>query len=179
MRTELKVFAFCGAVLITIAAASSMLAQPQAMQATCAIQAYVDEIMEWDTNFPAIGLGHITTQATTLQGTANATLYTNGNVSITADNSINSQLTSSGGATLVTQYSLSYSGNGTTATGGGPVSYAPYNTFLSTGSAVTHVVGSGSVVVTLGVEAYNPSGMVAEAATYNATQTLTATWTGP
>ena len=176
MKTSAKRFMLYTAAFLVMASASTMLAQPPATTATCAISANVSEIMEWGGAFPAINLASITTQSQQVMGTATTTLYTNGNVDITADNTTSSRLTSSGGATLVTEYSLSYSGDGVVATGGSTVPYATYDVFLSSPSLVTHVTGSGAVVLTLGVRASNQTGNVAEATSYSSTQTLTATW---
>jgi hypothetical protein len=166
----------CAAVLFGMAGAGTMWASPSSTTATCAISVNVSEIMEWDTAFPAINLASITTQSQQVTGSAITTLYTNGNVDITADNTTAAQLTASGGATLVTEYSLSYDGNGVSATGGSAVSYATYDVFLSTPSRITHVTGDGAVVLTLGVRASNHAGDVSEATSYSATQTLTASW---
>ena len=176
MKTSTKRFVLYAAALLVMAGASTMLAQPPSTTATCAISASVSEIMEWGGAFPAINLASITTQSQQVMGTATTTLYTNGNVDITADNTVASRLTSSGGGTLVTEYSLAYSGDGVVATGGSAVLYATYDQFLSTPSLITHVAGSGAVVLTLGVMAANPSGNVSDATSYNATQTLTASW---
>jgi hypothetical protein len=176
MKTHANRFVLCAAALLIMVFAGTMSAQPPSTTATCAISASVSGIMEWDGSFPAINLASITTQSQQVLGTATTTLYTNGNVNITADNTIASRLTSGGGATLVTQYSLSYSGDGVTATGGATVPYATYDLFLTAPSLITHVTGSGAVVLTLGVQASNQPGNVAEATSYTATQTLTASW---
>jgi hypothetical protein len=176
MKTSANRFMLCAAAFLVMAGAGTLLAAPPSTTATCAISASVSQIMEWDAAFPAINLASITTQSQQVMGTAATTLYTNGNVDITADNTTASRLTSSGGATLVTEYSLSYSGDGVAATGGSAVSYATYDVFLSTPSLITHVTGSGNVVLTLGVRASNHTGTVAEATSYSSTQTLTATW---
>ena len=176
MRTRSNWFVLCAAGIIAIAGAIPVLAAPSNDTATCAITASVAEIMEWETDFPAINLASITTQSLQVTGTATATLYTNGKVDITAVNAVAARLTSGGGATLVTEYSLAYDGNGVAATGGSSVAYATYDLFLNSASRVTHVIGDGAVEVTLGVRASNHSGDVSEATNYGATQTLTATW---
>ena len=176
MKTSANRFVFCAAALLVMTGAGSIWASPPSTTATCAISGSVSEIMEWDTAFPAISLASITTQSQQVTGSAVTTLYTNGNVDITADNTSAARLTSAGGATLVTEYSLSYDGNGLAATGGSAVLYATYDTFLSTPSRITHVTGDGAVVLTLGVRASNHPGDVSEATSYNATQTLTASW---
>ncbi len=155
---------------------SSALAQPADDTATCAVSATVANIMEWSANFSAISLGTMSSVSDTLTGSETATLYTNGNVDITADNTTAAELSEAGGDTLYTEYQLSYDGNGTTATGGSAVSYTVYSSFLSSASTVTHYDEDGAVVVTLGARATNAAGTLADAGSYTATQTLTASW---
>jgi hypothetical protein len=107
------------------------------------------------------------------------TLYTNGDLTISADNSAASELSESNGDILVTEYQLSYDGDGLASTGGSTVTWTTYDAFLSTPSAVTHVAGDGTVLVTLECRASNATATLADAATYSATQTLTASWSGP
>jgi len=135
----------------------------------------LDNIMEWDANFPAISLATMTTQAAAPTGTQSITLYTYDNVNIAADNTNASQLTNTTD-TLVTSYSLSYDGDGVTATGGSSVGYTVYSSFLTTASVVKHIPLDGAVVVTLSVKAENDAGNVADAGDYKATQTLTVSW---
>jgi len=134
-----------------------------------------DNIMEWSSNFPAIPLPTITTQSAAPTGTQSITLYTYGNMNIAADNTNASQLTKTTD-TLVTSYSLTYDGDGVTATGGSSVGYTVYSSFLTTASVIKHIPLDGAVVVTLGVKAENDAGNVADAGDYKATQTLTASW---
>ncbi|MFW6118799.1 MAG: hypothetical protein ACOC7S_00530 [Planctomycetota bacterium] len=153
-------------------------AQPADDTATCSVQATVADIMEWDSNFAAIDLGTISAQADVLTGSSTVTLFTNGDVSITADTSATAELSEPGSDTLYTEYGLQYDGDGVTATGGADVAYTVYSSFLSGGSAVTHVAGDGAVDVTLQARASNPAGTLGDAGTYSATQTLTASWAG-
>jgi hypothetical protein len=134
-----------------------------------------DNIMEWSADFPAIPLATMTTQAAAPTGTKSITLYTYGNANITADNTNASQLTKTTD-TLVTSYSLTYDGDGVTATGGSSVGYTVYSSFLTTASVIKHIPLDGAVVVTLSVKAENDAGNVADAGDYKATQTLTASW---
>jgi hypothetical protein len=123
-------------------------------------------------------LDEITSQTTVVFDDSTLTLYTNGDVDITADIlSGLPELTGPDSDTLVTEYALSYDGNGsTTGTGGTAVPFTNFDTFLTGGSHVTHVPGDGAVDVTLSVRASNASGELANAGLYNATQTLTAAW---
>jgi hypothetical protein len=154
----------------------ALLAAPAPDTATCSVSAVVDTIMEWDGNFAAIDLGTMTAQSDTLTGNATCTLYTNGDVSITADNTATAELSEAGGDTLYTEYQLEYDGDGVSATGGTTVVYAVYSSFLSGGSTCTHYDEDGAVVVTLRARATNAAGTLADAGSYSATQTLTATW---
>jgi hypothetical protein len=173
MRILLKIFLLL-AITLTCGHA---LALPADVTATAAVSCTVDDIMEWEGNFTALGLDPITAQGTIVTKSGTATLYTNGDVHITANNAGTTARLTLGSDFLVTQYSLGYDGNGsTTGTGGDAVDYTGYATFLSTPSVVTHVTLDGAVVVTLTVKAYNQAGDVANAGLYEATQTLTASW---
>ena len=163
------------AVLCLILTVGVMAAVPPDDMATCAVSVTVDNIMEWSANSPAIPLPTMTTQATAPTGTQSITLYTYDNVNIAADNTNASQLTNTTD-TLVTSYSLSYDGDGVTATGGSSVGYTVYSSFLTTASVVKHIPLDGAVVVTLSVKAENDAGNVADAGDYKATQTLTVSW---
>jgi hypothetical protein len=135
--------------------------------------------MEWAGNFSTIALAAITAQSSTPTGSQTATLYTNGNVTITADTSTAAQLKlgTDPNQTLVTSYMLTDGGDGAATTGGtDQVAYTDYTTFLSSGYAITHVAGDGNDVITLNARAANYTGEVADAGAYSATQTLTATW---
>ena len=156
--------------------AGSILAQPPASTATCIISATVSEIMEWAADFTALDVGTMTHQTDVLTGSSTQTLYTNGHVTITADNGTDAELSEVGGDTLYTEYGLLYDHDGLTETGGANVPYAVYSSFIDTGSAVTHVAGDGAVDVTLQVRASNAGSTQADYGSYGATQTLTATW---
>ncbi len=157
-------------------AAGSVVAQPADDTSTCSVSATVDDIMEWAGNFAAIDLGTMTAQADTLTGSATQTLYTNGNVDVTADNTTTAELSEAGGDTLYTEYGLQYDGDGSTATGGSDVTYDVYSSFLSTPSTITHVDGDGAVDITLQARASNAAGTLPDAGSYSATQTITASW---
>jgi hypothetical protein len=174
MRILLKWFL---ALLISLTC-GQLLAAPADSDSTAAVSCTVDGVMEWAGNFADIDIaGHITAQATVVTGSATVALYTNGDVTISADNTAAARLTQ-GADFLVTEYRLEYDGDGATATGGSTVDYLAYNNFLTAPSAVTHIGGDGAVDVTLRVRASNQVGNVADAGTYTATQTLTASWAG-
>ena len=166
------------AAVVALCVWGAVLAAPPADDATCSISVTVAEIMEWSSNFPPIVvLDQITSQTTVVSDDSTLTLYTNGDVDITADIlSGLPELTGPDSDTLVTEYALSYDGNGSDDTGGDAVLFTNYATFLSGGSHVTHVPGDGAVNVTLSVQASNAVGTLANAGLYNATQTLTAAW---
>jgi hypothetical protein len=151
-------------------------AAPPPDTATCSITVTVADIMEWEANFPPIALADITSQGASVTGSATITLYTNGDVDISADNTTAAQLTGPASDTLVTEYALAYDGDGVTNTGGLAVLWTLYSSFLGVASRVTHVPGDGAVDVTLSVRASNAGGTLANAGAYAATQTLTATW---
>lgn len=156
------------------------LGQPADANATCDISVTVDGIMEWSGNFSDINLSNITSQSTVVDGNDTTTLYTNGNVDITtAGTAVLTHTDPNNSDTLITEYKLTYDGNGSTATGGSTVDWTTYSSFLNpTASTVTHYDGDGAVEVTLWARASNDSGNVADAGSYSAVQTLTAAWDG-
>jgi hypothetical protein len=164
---------------LLLLAARPAAGQPPDDDATCDISVTVGEVMEWESNFPAIALANITSQAATVSDSATVTLYLNGDVDVTADNSTAAELTGPNSDVLVTEYRLTYDGDGVTDTGGTTVDWTTYDSFLTTASSITHVSGDGAVDVTLNVRASNPTGQMANAGAYSATQTLTASWAGP
>jgi hypothetical protein len=171
-------------IILTVAAILSLtvivaLAVPLPDDATAAVTVTVATIGEWVGNFSTIALADITAQNSAPTGSQTATLYTNGDLDITADNTTAAQLVKTGDPTqtLTTSYMLTDDGDGIAATGGtDETEYTEYDTFLSGGYAITHVPGDGVVEITLNAKAENPSGEVADAGDYTATQTLTATW---
>ena len=165
------------AVLVLCLTANLTLAQPADDPATCDITVTVDPIMEWSAaSYGPIALANITSPTDTPSGSAAFTLYTNCNSEISADNTATAQL-SSATDTLVTEYQLAFDGDGASATGGTDVgSWTDYSTFLGTPSAVTHVDGDGTAVITLSAQA-STGGSVPDSGAYSATQTLTVSWT--
>ena len=168
------------AVITLCLTANVALATPSADDATASVTVTVDDIMEWSDNFSTIALSAITTQTSAPTSSQTATLYTNGNVDITADvTGTEAQLAlgTDPNQTLVTSYRLTDDGDGSATTGGtDETEYTGYATFISSGYTITHVAGDGVDVITLYAKAENPSGEVADAGNYTALQTLTATW---
>lgn len=166
-----------------------VLADPAADDATCAITCTVNGIMEWDTAAFATGiaLGPVTGPAAfTDSDTDMIILYTNGSVDITADSSDDDALLTSGTSdTLTTKYGITfdYTSAGTHTYGvagadGGE--WQLHNEFLTpVAAAVTHYNGDGNIEVTLSCQVSTTADEVPDKGDYTATQTLTATWTGP
>ncbi len=143
------------------------------------VWAATGEFLHWEgfANFGQIALGNIGNRSQVSEGSSSLNLTLNGNATISADNSAAAQLThTTSGDTLVTEYKLTFDGDGDPNTGGETVDWTPYNNFLTTPSAVTYFTGDNGVQVTLWVRASNAAGTLADAGTYTATQTLTASW---
>jgi hypothetical protein len=136
------------------------------------------DYMYWAGDFSTIVLSNIQTRNQAPESSSSTTLYTSGNAEISADNTTTAQL-SSATDTLVTEYKLTFDGDGSSATGGADTTYAAYDNFLSTPATVTYVTDDNDVDVTLHVRASNYAGDLANAGTYTATQTLTVHWVGP
>lgn len=135
------------------------------------------ETMHWRSDFNQIALENIGNRDHVSQGSSSAVLCLNGDVELTADTTAAAQLThTTSGDTLVTEYKLTFDGDGDPNTGGETVDWTPYNDFLTTPSDVMYFPGDGNVEVTLWVRASNAAGTLADAGTYTATQTLTAHW---
>jgi len=135
--------------------------------------------MYWESNFGPITLANIATQNGFSEGESQVKLFTSGDAEISADNTNAARLTGPGGDSLYTQYKLKFDGNGISKTGGSNVKYTDYDSFLSTPTYVTHILGDDDVKVTLSVMVSNYAGELANAGTYTATQTLTVHWVGP
>jgi len=173
-----------GGFLLCLTPNLALAADPGDSNSTCNISVTVNTILEWADNFTDITLTAISAQADTPDANETQTIYTNCNFEIDADTSTTAQL-SSATDTLVTKYQLADDGDGSADTGAtaaaeaasGIASWTDYNSFLSTALAVTHVDTDGAVDITLSVQASNPAGEVADAGSYSAIQTLTASWT--
>jgi hypothetical protein len=139
----------------------------------------VSMFMYWSGDFNDITVSeHITERDDVVSGSSTTTLYTSGDAEISADNGATAQL-SLGGRTLVTEYKLTFDGDGSSATGGSTVDWTSYDSFLSPAASITYISDDNDVEVTLYVRASNYAGQLADAGTYTATQTLTAHWVGP
>lgn len=177
MKTSARrVVLLMGLVLLLNA---NLLGTPPDVQATASVTVTVADIMEWSGNFSTIALSDITSQNIAQTAYQSTTLYTNGDVHITADNTAAAQLklVTDPNQTLVTSYMLTDDGDGTSTTGGtDETDYTVYGSFLSPAYAITHMAGDGADVITLHAKAQNPGGEVADAGSYSAIQTLTAVW---
>ena len=134
--------------------------------------------MYWDSNFGPIALSSITSQNQVSEGSSSTNLSTTGDCEISADNSTAAQL-SSATDTLVTEYKLTFDGDGSSATGAPDTTYETYGQFLTTPVSVNQTGSDEDVVVTLHARASNYTNDLADAGAYTATQTLTVHWVGP
>ncbi len=137
------------------------------------------EEMYWDSSFGSIGLGTLTAMSDAPTGSATARLVMTGDVELSADNTTTAQLSEAGGDTLITDYKMTFDGDGGSATGRATVDWASYDTFLSPSVTVSHVVGDDDVDVTLYARAQMDPAEAPNAGNYSATQTITAHWVGP
>ena len=150
---------------------------PSPASATCYISCTVVEIAEWaDTSFPPVNLKQLTPSKNQSSASSTLTLYTNGDVSITADNSDAAQLSKDFGHKLVTKYKLKYDGSGANKTGGRSTGWRNYDRFLDKDSQVKHVSGDGAIEVTLSVKALIETFRREDSGRYDAVQTLTVCW---
>jgi hypothetical protein len=155
--------------------ASVFAASPPAV-AACKITCTVSEIVEWSqASFPDIDLGTLTVHNKQAAGEAELTLYTNGDITIIADNSNNAEL-SFGPHALLTEYKLRYDGSGINQTGGRPTEWCSFGTFLKEGADIIHIPADGAVEVILSVKASIEEITPENSGQYNAIQTLTACW---
>lgn len=153
------------------------LAQPPPVSATCKISCTVTDIVGWsDIDFPPIKLPDLTPENSRVSGSARLCLYTNGDVTITADNSHTARLSKDASHKLVTEYKLEYDASGTGLTGGSAVAWSEYDSFLTKGSTVKHISGDGTIEVILSVRASYNSEAPPTPGDYTATQTLTVCW---
>jgi len=179
----MRKFLIALAVVIALCLTPNLaLADPNNVDATCGISVTVDGVMEWAGNFANINLSSITSRTEAQTGTEMVVLYTNGDVTLTAENSTSAQLTNDGASTdtLVTEYKLAFDSTGGT-TGNDTPDWESYDEFLNLGAGgtattVTHADGDGAVEVTLHVRASNDTGQVADSGSYSCTQNITASW---
>ncbi len=172
-----RLFIAAVAVFVLSLAPDLLLAKPASVSATCNITCTVADIVEWsETSFPAIDLADLTAKNSQVSGSASLTLYTNGDVKITADNSDAAQLSKDVLHKLITEYKLQYDASGLRQTGGSTVAWSDYDSFLSKGSTVKHICGDGAVEVILSVRASRESRRAGDSGEYSAAQTLTVCW---
>ena len=153
-----------------------VLAVPPSSSATCKITCTVASIIEWsETSFPGIDLGSLTAKNKQAAGESTLMLYTNCDVTITADNSNTAEL-SFATHTLLTKYKLEFDGSGIEQTGGSPTAWRSFDTFLNEGADVIHIPTDGAVEVVLSVRASIEKIRPDNSGQYNAVQTLTACW---
>ncbi len=168
-------------MVILLLSSSAAIAATTPVDATWAVSVVVSGALEWDDDFGDGGTTSLTamsTQAAAPEGSETAILYTNGAVTLTADNDTDSQL-SCATDQLVTKYKLATDGNAVAASGNATdvTTWTDYTTFLTGGGLVlTHVADDGNILVTLEVQATHPAAEMADAGTYTCTQTITATW---
>lgn len=174
-------------VLVCLAGQTAFAADPGDDTVDCDVTVTVNQIIEWesDNDMTTIALVQIDIQGHDPEGSSTYTLWMNCNVALNAENTIAAQLDNvddGGSDTLITTYKITYDADGSAATGGTNTTYEDYSTFIDgAGSAITHYDNDGAVEVTLWAQAVNDStghGEVSDAGDYEATQTLTASWTG-
>jgi hypothetical protein len=136
------------------------------------------DYMYWDDDhFATIALANIQTRDQVQEGSSSLAIFLNVNAEITADTGPVAQLThATSGDTLVTEYRLTFDGDGVNATGGAPTSYQSYEQFLTSPAAINYITDDNDVTVTLHVRTSNFDGKLADAGAYTATQTLTVSW---
>ncbi len=153
---------------------------PALLIAACLLSPIVfgEGYMSWYSSFESISLPAITSKSQTSEGSSTAILSLNGDAQISADNSSAAQLSSSGNF-LVTEYKLTFDGDGSSTTGADPTNYETYDTFLSTPAQIHYVLYDDEVQITLHVRASSASSGAPDAGNYTASQTLTVHWLGP
>lgn len=157
-----------------VAVILAVIALPQML---CALNEY-----QWQSgSFSQITLENISHQSDVKTGSSTLVLNISGGDTeavITADNTAAAQL-SNGTDTLVTEYKLTFDGDGTAKSGGVSMNdYVSYDAFLSGGLGIKYVPGDYDVEVTLFVRASNRPDNVADSGNYIATQTITVAWDG-
>jgi hypothetical protein len=162
--------------IIAVTAQALYAAVPPPASATCHITCTVANIAEWsDTQFSDVDLGQLTQNNKLSTGRSTLTLYTNGDVTIIADNNPSAQLSFDRNS-LQTSYKLQYDGSGSGSSGGQSTQWQPFDSFLAGGAQVTHVSADGAVEVTLSIQAAVDNVSPDNAGSYDATQTLTLCW---
>ena len=163
-------------VCILASSQVSVIAVPPPTSVACKISCTVANVAEWsETQFPDIDMGEITANNKQVAGETALTLYTNGDVAITADNSDVAEL-SFGPHILLTEYKLRCDGSGIKQTGSKLTAWRSFDTFLKEGTDIVHIPTDGAVEVTLSVRASIKKIGPEDSGQYNAVQTLTAYW---
>ncbi|MFC1677930.1 hypothetical protein ACFL3G_12830 [Planctomycetota bacterium] len=184
-KYSLSLCVVCIAVIVGLSVKPAFAAEPDS-DGTCSISVTVSPVMEWAGNFTAISLTAINAYSDTPEDNEAQTIYTNCNFNLDADQTAAAQLeVAATSDTLITNYKLTEDGDGVATTGAtdadcttsGTGGYLLYSAFLDTVLPITHVDNDGAVVITLYVQATNPSGEMADQGSYTAIQTLTAVWT--
>ena len=149
---------------------------PQPASASCKITCTVASIVEWsETHFSDINLDELTADNKQAICETALMLYTNGDVTITADNSNTAEL-SFGSHVLMTKYKLRYNGLVIKQTGGNSTVWYPFDTFLKEGTDIVHTSTDGAIEVILSVKASVKEINPQNSGQYTAIQTLTACW---
>jgi hypothetical protein len=149
---------------------------PRPASATCKITCTVAGIVEWsETYFSDINLGELTADNKQAFGQAALVLYTNGDVTITADNSNTAEL-SFDSHVLITKYKLKYNRLGIKQTDNNATIWYPFDTFLKEGTDIAHTSTDGAIEVILSVGALVNEINPQNSGQYIAVQTLTACW---
>jgi len=152
------------------------LAVPPSDSATCKISCTVASIAEWsETQFSDIDLGELTADNKQAVGEAALTLYTNGDVTITADNSSAAEL-SFDSHVLMTKYKLRYNRLRIKQTADDSAVWYLFDAFLKGGADIIHTPSDGAVEVILSVRASIEEATPQNSGQYIAVQTLTACW---
>ncbi|MEN6386802.1 MAG: hypothetical protein ABFD79_16605 [Phycisphaerales bacterium] len=151
----------------------ALIALPQVI---CAVNEFA-----WRTDFAPIVLTNISQKSDVQEGSSTITLDVSGfddEAIITANNEAGSVLTN-GTDTLITEYKLTFDGDGTSKSGGNSMeNYVSAGSFLDPGMNIKYVPGDQEVEVKLHVRASNRADGVSDSGNYTATQTLTITWDG-
>jgi len=164
------------AVLVTLLLATGARAgsDSQAMN----VNLGVGTVAYWAGGFEGVTLSDFTFPTDRPESSSTQTFVTNGDVSITADNSDAAQL-KDGEKTLTTEYRLTFDADGNgTETGAPDTDYEDFSSFLSSPALVNarQTDADGAVQITLHVRASGNGNTLPESGNYSAVQTLTVTW---
>jgi hypothetical protein len=159
------------AIFALSSASDSLLANWPAVGATCDISCTIAETVEWSqSGFQDVEPANLTGQNAQIYCSTSVMLYTNGDVTITADSSDLAQLAKDDDQRLVTEYKLEYNG-GKTITG-----WSSYEHLLINSPTLMHITGDAGADVTLSANVHNHTTTQAEVDKHSATVTLTVCW---